>query len=187
MGFGFVVADTTLDSVIRVCSRLADLREGRLVHGILIKYGFEFDQIIGGVLIENSDCEAIVDAKRVYDGVTNPRLNASNSLIRGLISIGRIDDAELIFNTLVEANSISYHLLIKGYVACSRAEDSKRLFEEMFQRTIISTNTMISVYSKSGEIGKALKLFEETRGERNPVTWNSMMSGYIQNEQYKET
>ncbi|MBA0828459.1 hypothetical protein Goarm_013131, partial [Gossypium armourianum] len=167
---------------------LADLREGRLVHRILIKYGFEFDQIIGGVLIEfYSDCEAIVDAKRVYDGVTNPCLNASNSLIRGLISIGRIDDAELIFNTLVEANSISYHLLIKGYVACGRAEDSKRLFEEMFQRTIISTNTMIFVYSKSGEIGKALKLFEETRGERNPVTWNSMMSGYIQNEQYKET
>ncbi|MBA0765646.1 hypothetical protein Gotri_014806, partial [Gossypium trilobum] len=66
--------------------------------------------------------------------------------------IGRIDDAELIFNTLVEANSISYQLLIKRYVACGRAEDSERLFEEMFQRTIISTNTMISVYSKSGEI-----------------------------------
>ncbi|MBA0682293.1 hypothetical protein Goari_024022 [Gossypium aridum] len=157
-----MVADTTLDSVIRVSSRLVDLSEGRLVHRILIKYGFEFDQIIGGVLIEfYSDCEAIVDAKRVYDGVTNPCLNASNSLIRGLISI--------------------------GYVACGRAEDSKRLFEEMFQRTIISTNTMISVYSKSGEIGKALKLFEETRGERNPVTWNSLISGYIQNEQYKET
>ncbi|MBA0711344.1 hypothetical protein Golax_010539, partial [Gossypium laxum] len=64
LGFGFVVVDTTLDSVIRVCSRLADLREGRLVHRILIKYGFEFDQIIGGVLIEfYSDCEATVDAK----------------------------------------------------------------------------------------------------------------------------
>ena len=38
---------------------------------------------------------------------------------------------------------------------------------------------MISVYSKNGEIDKALKLFEERKGERNPVTWNSMMSGYI--------
>ncbi|MFQ6669478.1 hypothetical protein Gotur_034708 [Gossypium turneri] len=177
----------TLDSVIRACSRLANLREGRLVHGILIKYGFEFDQLIGGALIEfYSDCEAIADAKRVYDGVTNPCLNASNSLIRGLISMGRIDDAELIFNTLVEANSVSYNLMIKGYAACGRVEDSKRLFEEMSQRTIVSTNTMISVYSRSGEIGKALMLFEETRGERNPVTWNSMMSGYIRNEQYKE-
>ncbi|KAK8606688.1 hypothetical protein V6N13_052453 [Hibiscus sabdariffa] len=177
----------TLDSVIRACSRLGDLCEGRLVHGILIKYGFEFDQLIGGALIEfYSDCEAIADAKRVYDGVANPCLNASNSLIRGLISTGKIEDAELIFNRLVEANSVSYNLMIKGYAACGRAEDSKRLFEEMSERTIVSTNTMISVYSRSGEIDKALRLFEVTRGERNSVTWNSMMSGYIQNEQYKE-
>ncbi|KAA3483793.1 PI-PLC X domain-containing protein [Gossypium australe] len=88
LGFGFVVADTTLDSVIRACSRLADLREGRLVHKILIKYGFEFDQIIGGVLIEFcSDCEAIADAKRVYDGVTNMCLNASTHLLEALYQL----------------------------------------------------------------------------------------------------
>ncbi|XVF46670.1 hypothetical protein PTKIN_Ptkin03bG0046500 [Pterospermum kingtungense] len=177
----------TLDSVIRACRRLGDLCEGRLVHGILIKYGFEFDQSIAGALIEfYSDCEAIDDAKRVYYGTRNPCLNASNSLIEGLISMGKIEDAELIFSRLVETDSISYNLMIKGYAACGRVEDSERLFEEMSQRTIVSTNTMISVYSRNAKIDKALKLFEETRGERYPVTWNSMMSGYLQNEQYKE-
>ncbi|MBA0803288.1 hypothetical protein Gohar_013520, partial [Gossypium harknessii] len=88
----------------------------------------------------------------------------------------RINDVELIFNTLVEANLVSYNLKIKGYAACGRVKDSKRLFEKMSQRTIVSTNTMIYVYFKNKEIGKALKLFEETRGERNPVTWNSMIS-----------
>ncbi|XP_021296621.1 pentatricopeptide repeat-containing protein At5g48910-like isoform X2 [Herrania umbratica] len=153
-GSGEVVPNEfTLDSVIRACRRLGDLCEGRLVHGILIKYGFEFDQLIGGALIEfYCYCEAIDDAKRVYDGITNPCLNASNSLIGGLMSLGWIEDAELIFNRLVDANSVSYILMIKG----------------------------------SGEIEKAIKLFEETQGERNPVTWNSMMSGYIENEQYKE-
>ncbi|MBA0686899.1 hypothetical protein Goari_014469, partial [Gossypium aridum] len=84
---------------------------------------------------------------------------------------------------------IQTHLLealYNGYAACGRVKDSKRLFEEMSQRTIVSTNTMIYVYFKNKEIGKALKLFEETRGERNPMTWNSIISGYIQNEQYKE-
>ncbi|KAI9160277.1 hypothetical protein LWI28_006759 [Acer negundo] len=45
---------------------------------------------------------------------------------------------------------------------------------------------MISVYSRNGEIDEALKLFEETKGETNPVTWNSMMSGYIQNDLHEE-
>ncbi|MBA0667247.1 hypothetical protein Goklo_000359 [Gossypium klotzschianum] len=163
MSFGFVVADATLDYVINVCNKLANLREGRLVHRILIKYEFEFDQLIDGTLIEfYSKCEAIADAKRVYDGVTNSCLNALNSLNISLISMGRIDNAKLIFNTLIEANSASYNLKLKGYVAYGRFEDSKRLFEEMSQRTIISTNIMISIYSRSGEIDKALKLFEET-------------------------
>ncbi|MBA0815553.1 hypothetical protein Gohar_000317, partial [Gossypium harknessii] len=82
-----------------------------------------------------------------------------DSIIR---ACNKIDDAKLIFNILVEANSASHNLMLKGYVAYGRVEDSKRLFEEMSQRTIVSTNTMISVYSKSREIGKALKLFEET-------------------------
>ena len=71
--------------------------------------------------------------------------------------------------------------MIKGYAMSGQAEESEKLFNRMMERTIISLNTMISVYSRNGEIDKALKLFEETKWERNPVTWNSIMSGYIQN------
>lgn len=177
----------TLDCVIRACGRLGSLSEGRVVHGLLIKYGFEFDQSIGGALIEfYCCCEAIEDARIVYDRIGNPCLNASHSLIGGLILIGRIEDAELIFTRLIEKNPISYNLMIKGYAMSGQVEKSERLFKKMTQRTIFSLNTMISVYSRNGEIDKALKLFEETKGERNPVTWNSMMSGYIQNHQHKE-
>ncbi|GMH18364.1 hypothetical protein Nepgr_020205 [Nepenthes gracilis] len=45
---------------------------------------------------------------------------------------------------------------------------------------------MISVYSRNGEIHNALKLFEDTRDKRSPVTWNSMISAYIQNELHEE-
>ncbi|KAH7557753.1 hypothetical protein ACOSP7_027631 [Xanthoceras sorbifolium] len=177
----------TFDAVVRACGRLGVLCEGRLVHGMLIKCGYEFDHLIGGALIEfYCSCEHINEAKRVYDRVANPGLDASNSLISGLILMRRIEDAELVFNRLTETNSVSYNLMIKGYAVEGRVEDSKRLFEKMPHRTIISSNTMISVYSRNGEIHKALKLFEETKGERNPVTWNSMMSGYIQNDRHEE-
>ncbi|KAK3219367.1 hypothetical protein Dsin_013337 [Dipteronia sinensis] len=177
----------TFDAVVRGCGRLGVLHEGRVVHGMLIKRGYEFDHLIGGALIEfYCSCEHINEAKRVYDGVANPGLDATNSIISGLILMGRIEDAELIFNRLTEANSVLYNLMIKGYAVEGRFEDSKRLFEKNPHRTIISSNTMISVYSRNGEIDKALKLFEETKGERNPVTWNSMMSCYIQNDLHEE-
>ncbi|CAI0449864.1 unnamed protein product [Linum tenue] len=42
----------------------------------------------------------------------------------------------------------------------------------------------IEVYARNGEIQKACMLFE-VKGERNHVIWNSMVSSFIKNEQYK--
>ncbi|XP_021900934.1 pentatricopeptide repeat-containing protein At2g13600-like [Carica papaya] len=177
----------TLDCVLRACGKLGLLLEGRMVHGVLIKHGYEFDPSICGALIElYCECEAIDDAKRVYYRIEYPCLNASNSFLGGLIMKGMIEDAELIFNRISEVNMVSYNLMIKGYALGGRIEDSKRLFEKLPSRTIVSSNIMISIYSRNGEIDKALKLFEETKEERNPVTWNSMMSGYIHNDQHED-
>ncbi|XP_022888744.1 pentatricopeptide repeat-containing protein At2g13600-like [Olea europaea var. sylvestris] len=176
----------TLDSVVRACGRLMDLWEGKVVHGLLIKLGFEFECSITGALIGfYIGCEVVDDAKRVYDGKLNPCLSNTNLLVGGLIEIGRMEEAELIFSRMVERNPETYNLMIKAYAMCGRIEDSKKLFTEMPVRILATINTMISVYARNGEIDKALELFEETKGERNPVTWNSMISGYIQNDRHE--
>ncbi|KAI3982736.1 hypothetical protein MKX01_010219, partial [Papaver californicum] len=97
----------TFDSVLRACSRLGGLNEGRMVHGFLIKCGFEVDQSVCGALIEfYCGCNIIDDAKRVYQRLSHPCLNTSNSVIGGLVSMGRIDEAEIIFH-LIETTPIS--------------------------------------------------------------------------------
>ena len=177
----------TFDCVVRDCGRLRILSQGRTVHGLLMRCGLEYNPSIGGALVEfYCECEAIDDAWRLCKGVVNPSLNALNSLIDGLMLMGRIEDAELVFKGMTEMNPVSYNLMIKGYAANCRIDDSKRLFEKMPCKTIFSSNTMISVYSRNGEIDKAFELFEETKNEKNPVTWNSMMSGYIHGGQPEE-
>ncbi|KAH7855752.1 hypothetical protein Vadar_028438 [Vaccinium darrowii] len=177
----------TFDCVLRACGRVGAVHNGRVVHGMVIKYGLEFEHSIGGALIGfYCGCNVLGDAKRVYDKLVNPCLNASNMLIEGLIGMGKVDEAEMIFDGLIERNPVTYNLMIKGYAVSGRADDSERVFLEMPQSTIGSSNTMISVYSRNGEIGKALELFEQTKGERNPVTWNSMISGHIQSAQHEE-
>ncbi|KAK4795640.1 hypothetical protein SAY86_027966 [Trapa natans] len=171
----------TLDCVLRTCGRLRVFPAGLAVHTLVIKYGLDSDDSISGALIEfYSSCKSIDEARRVYDEAINPSVNASNSLLEGLISMGKIGEAVAIFNGLSELKPISYNLMIKGYAMNGQVEESKRLFEKMPQRTIAS-NTMISVYAKNGEIDKALQLFEEIKGEGNPVSWNSMISAYIHN------
>ncbi|KAF4360919.1 hypothetical protein G4B88_000550 [Cannabis sativa] len=184
---GVVPNEFTLDCVIRACGRLGVISTGKSVHGLVIKHGFEFEHSIGGVLIEfYSGFAAITCAKIVYEGIRNPNLNASNSLMAGLISMNRIKEAKMIFDGLKEKDPVSCNLMIKGYAMIGKVEESKRLFEKMKQKTIISSNTMISVYSRNGEIDKALDLFEQTRGKKDTVTWNSMMSGFVHNYQHEE-
>ncbi|MED6209522.1 hypothetical protein PIB30_055460 [Stylosanthes scabra] len=142
---GVLPNEVTLCCVVRVCTRLRALWKGKVVHGHCIKEGFDFDNAIGGGLIEfYCDCEAIDDAKKVHESMRGETyLNVTNSLIGCLISMGKIEEAEMIFYRLRETNHISYNLMIK-----------------------------------------AVKLFDKTKDEKNPVTWNSMMTGYIQNCQY---
>lgn len=185
--FGVLPNQFTLDCVIRTCAELRVLHQGRATHGLCVKCGFDFDNSVDGALIQlYCNCEAIDDAMRVYDKIKEPCLNVSNSLINSLVSTGRIDEAEIVFSGLKEKNPVSYNMMIKSYAMSGQVEKSKRLFEQMSHKTITSSNTMISVYSRYGELDKAVKIFNETKGERDSVTWNSMMSGYIVNNQHEE-
>ncbi|RHN56360.1 putative tetratricopeptide-like helical domain-containing protein [Medicago truncatula] len=178
----------TLDCVIRICARLRILYAGKVVHGLYIKDGFDFDNSVSSALAEfYCVCDAVDDAKRVYENMVGEACsNVADSLIGGLVSIGRIKEAEMIFYGLRDKTLISNNLMIKGYAMSGRIRKSKKLFEKMSLKHLTSLNTMITVYSKNGELDEAVKLFDKTKGERNCVSWNSMMSGYIHNGQHSE-
>ncbi|CAH9123472.1 unnamed protein product [Cuscuta epithymum] len=177
----------TLDCVVRACGRQGDLPEGKALHGLVVRFGFELDLSICGALIDlYCNCMEMDDAKSVYNQLKNPCVNDSNVLISGLVMAGKIEEAESVFRELINRNPVSYNLMLKGYALCGQADKSKDLFAEMHERPLTSTNTMISVYSRNHEIEKALELFETTKGYQNPVTWNSMISGYNQNAQHED-
>ncbi|MCD9640456.1 hypothetical protein HAX54_025761 [Datura stramonium] len=175
----------TLDCVLRVSGRLGSLFEGRALHGLVVKFGFDWDHSISGALIDfYCNCQVLDDAMLVYSELDNPSINDSNLLIGGLILAGRIDEARFFFNGLINRDHV-YNLMIKGYAMSGQVEEAKQLFLEMSERNLTSINTMISVYSRNGEIDKAVELFEEVKEQENSVTWNSMISGFTQNHQHE--
>lgn len=176
----------TLDSVVRGCGRMGDLWSGRAIHGLVIKFGFENDCSIGRALIAlYSSCESMDDAKNVCGYTSSLLVTDLNELIRGLLKLGKMKEAELIFNNMAEKDFISYNQMMKGYGRCGRVGESERLFMQMPTKVLSSLNTMISVYARNGELDKALELFQKARLEGSPVSWNSMISGYIHNDQHE--
>ncbi|GAU31830.1 hypothetical protein TSUD_58310 [Trifolium subterraneum] len=146
----------TLDCVIRICARLKIQCVGKVVHGLYIKDD---------------------DAKRVYDSIAAEAcLNVANSLIGGLISMGRVEEAERIFHGLTEKNLISNNLMIKGYAISGEFEKSKKLIEKMSLKHLTSLNTMITVYSKNGELDEAVKLFDKIKDYQSSIADQHFLS-----------
>ena len=82
-----------------------------------------------------------------------------------------------------EKNPVSYNLMIKGYAGNGRIAYSTALFDRMSCKNVVSCSTTMSAVHQAGKFDEALKLFECVKKEKNTVTWNSMISGYAQNEQ----
>ncbi|XP_076894202.1 pentatricopeptide repeat-containing protein At4g20770-like [Bidens hawaiensis] len=106
-------SEFTLDCVIRVCGRLTALLEGMTAHGLVIKYGFEFEHSVSDALVEfYCACKAV-------------------------------DKAESVFDSVVHKDPSTYNLMIKTYSLVNRFADSVELFIKMPQKVLTSFNTMI--------------------------------------------
>ncbi|XP_062227341.1 pentatricopeptide repeat-containing protein At2g13600-like [Phragmites australis] len=184
---GVMPNEYTYDSVLRACVRLGALDFGKSVHGCLIRSGYETEQLITSALVDlYCTSDALDDALQVYNDLERPSLITSNTLIAGLISMGRTDDAKMVFSQMPDHDSGSYNLMIKAYAMDRRIEDCQRMFEKMPRRNMVSLNSMMSVFLQNGRLEEGLKLFEQIKDEKDTITWNAMISGYIQHDQPSE-
>ncbi|MCO5561705.1 hypothetical protein L7F22_015328 [Adiantum nelumboides] len=90
--------EVTFASVIKACSNLDCLEEGRKVHIEVVKQGLDMDKSIGISLIGfYSSCNCIQDARLVFDSFTEQDVAMLNTMIRSYTQQGLTKEAELLF------------------------------------------------------------------------------------------
>ncbi|XP_028796946.1 putative pentatricopeptide repeat-containing protein At5g37570 isoform X2 [Neltuma alba] len=115
----------TFPPVIKACSNLCIVWEGKSIHGSIVRCGFEQCVFVGTSLIDMyGKCGETSDARRVFDEMT-------------------------------ERNVVSWTAMVVGYVAVGDVMEAKRLFDIMPQRNVISWNAMIQGFVKVGDLGNA--------------------------------
>lgn len=73
--------------------------------------------------------------------------------------------------------------LVCLYLRCGCVGYARQLFDRMAEPDSVSFNSMIDGYVKHGMVGLARELFDVMPVKmKNVVTWNSMISGYVQSE-----
>lgn len=175
--------------ILQLCAELKSLSDGEKVHNIICSNGGKIDTLLGAKLVfMYVNCGDLAEGRRVFDTIANEKVFLWNLLINEYAKIGNFEESIYLYKRMrnlgVEANSYTFSCVLKCYAALGSVVEGERVHGYLLRLGFGSYNTvvnsLISFYFKCRQTGSACKLFDEL-SDRDVITWNSMISGYVTN------
>ncbi|CAK9136170.1 unnamed protein product, partial [Ilex paraguariensis] len=192
MRFSGVSLDAfTFPCILKACGGgLKDLIRGSEIHGLAIKLGFITNVIVVNSLMDMySKCDDLNAATLLHNRVNEREDVVSwNSIISAYAANGKAIEALRFFTEMQKAGiPPSTYTFVAALEAC---EDSSlgKLGMEIHAAILKSTlgfdlhmaNALVVMYARCGKMGEAAIIFDGM-DERDNISWNSMLSGFVQN------
>lgn len=186
---------STLARIIPACTCLGRLDIGRSLHGLAFKSGHLSNGYLAPALvsmyaIDNNLCSA----RDMFESLQEKNVAVWNALIHAYKEKKKALDVFEIFHRMIQLgiqpDVVTFVCIIP---ACENLHDSvhgKCLHALTMKHGIgcqISVGTsLVSFYAKHGDINSAKSLFDDMPN-RNLLTWNSLISGYVHNRLLDES
>ncbi|KAL0726042.1 hypothetical protein Bca4012_022135 [Brassica carinata] len=188
MKCGFEPDRFSVVSVLGACSRVGCLKMGKEIHCYAVRSGIEAG---GDVMVSTSVLDMygrygeVSYAERVFNGMMNRNVVAWNVMIGCYARNGRVVDAFLWFQKMSEGNGLEPDVitLINLLPACEILEGRTvhgYAARRGFLPHVVLETALIDMYGESGKVKSAEAVFDRM-GEKNLVSWNSMIAAYVQN------
>ncbi|PHU13008.1 hypothetical protein BC332_19938 [Capsicum chinense] len=154
---GLLPDSRTYTSVLKACSHLKAVLEGKQVHAQIIKNGIEPNTHICSSLISMYSYAGNVEsAKQVLDefSVHNNAICPFNSMITGYMNEGLVEEAVEIFNTMVNKDTTTWSAMLSGYVKNGMHEEALLTFRKMMSYKVpLNESSLVCTLSACGELG----------------------------------
>lgn len=170
----------TYPFLLKACTRLSWVNMGCVIHGKVVKHGFEWNKFSRNALIYfHANCGEIRIASLLFGGTAGKDVVAWSALTAGYARRGDLHMARWLFDGMPVKDLVSWNVMITGYAKQGKMESARELFNMVPKRDVVTWNAMISGYVLSREHRKALEMYEEMRsvGEwPDEVTMLSLLS-----------
>eukprot|EP01018_Ginkgo_biloba_P007475 Gb_18859 [translate_table: standard] len=126
----------TFPSVIKACSGLKALEQGREIHRYITSSGFESDLFVGSALIDMyAKCGVMESARDVFDKMSRRDVVLWTAMIAGYAQNGSLDKALQLFRHMqaanVKPNVVTWNAVIGGYAQNGHANEALEQFRQM--------------------------------------------------------
>lgn len=177
----------TLSNGILCCANLKYLRQGKSIHGYIIRTGVHLDLVAITALVDlYSKCNNLIQARELFDSMEKRDAVLYNVMMAGYLQNKLACEAIRTFIELVGTGikpNISSILSVLS--ASSDLKEIKRgrcihgyMLRHGFDWSTEIVNQIISMYAKCGLMVSARQVFNRIK-YKDLVSWTSMMMGYI--------
>ncbi|KAF5185921.1 Pentatricopeptide repeat-containing protein [Thalictrum thalictroides] len=177
---------TTLSSLLTACSRSAKLREGKFIHGYIIRNRIKSDIFIYSSLIDlYFKCGSVVSAEHIFKRMPKTNVVSWNVMISGYVTVGCYIEALSIFSDMKDGNvtpdAVTFTSVLPVCSQLAALEQGReihyRIIENGLEYNEIVMGALLDMYAKCGAVDEARCVFDQLP-ERDFVSWTSMITAY---------
>ncbi|KAI5062696.1 hypothetical protein GOP47_0023235 [Adiantum capillus-veneris] len=185
--------EVTFLTAIRACASLAHLNHGMRIHSCIVQGGYESFPYVENSLIDMySKCRSVEDARHLFDLLSKEDLVTWNVMIAGYTSSGLDEEAFKLFQQMgsqgLQPDEVTLLSLLKASGSLGSLKHGKEVHALIKRNGLQSNvvgNALIDMYAKCGSCDDACDVFKSL-SLREVVSWNAVISGYLQHGHAKE-
>ncbi|XP_057967515.1 pentatricopeptide repeat-containing protein At4g21065-like [Malania oleifera] len=184
--YGILPDNFTFPFVLKACSALTAIKQGREIHEHVIRTGWEKDVFVGAALIDMyAKCGCVESAREVFDKIVERDVVLWNSMLAAYSQNGRADDTLSLCSELaltgLRPTVATLVTVISASADIAALPQGRELHGFSWRRGFESQDkvktALVDMYAKSGSVKVARNLFEQLV-EKRVVSWNAMITGY---------
>ncbi|KAI6680551.1 hypothetical protein NL676_034432 [Syzygium grande] len=189
LGCGIYPDRYTYPYVIKACESLSRAVSYKLVRGMIDLMGGEVDMFVASSVIKfYAENGCIADARDVFDKMPHKDCVLWNVMLNGYLKNGDSQNAVGVFLDMrkgeIKPNSVTFAGILSVCALEGMIGLGAQLHSLAFRCGLESdspvANTLLAMYSKCRCLNEARKLFDLML-RHDVVTWNALISGYVQN------
>uniref|UniRef100_A0A7N0TTR2 DYW domain-containing protein n=1 Tax=Kalanchoe fedtschenkoi TaxID=63787 RepID=A0A7N0TTR2_KALFE len=184
---GTLQPDVTLYSkLIRRCTQLGKVKEGKLVHLHFLNSGFRNNvTLCNSILNMYAKGGCIYEARNMFDKMSSRDMVTWSIMITAYSQSNSAEEALFLFPEMLrlglEPNQFTFASLVKAAAARPVDTDGKQIHSSCFKLgycgDVYVGSALVDMYARCGSMDEAILVFRDL-SIKNEVSWNSLIAGY---------
>lgn len=176
----------TFGIVFKACGAMTDIEQGRTIHSLSLKYGFDQDSFVESALIDlYCKCGNIGDAEKIFKSMSTDNLAGWNAMVMGYAQHGCCRKAFKIFYKMsefgVEPDEITYLGVLTSCCHAGLVKEARYYFKSMFElhRIVPSLEhyaCMVDLLGRVGLLEDAKEIIDHMPIQPDVHLWQILLS-----------